>query len=234
MPASVSIRCDHVRSPRRSTVLGDDQTTRRRLAPRRRARRDFTWARTADLTVEAYRAIAAMKRARCGVNLLWLVPGVVGGTEEYAAAPAARRWPIRDDDLELVLFALRSVRCRVPRRCAARSHDDRRAARRPNRALRGRGREHVARRASCGAALDVVHHLGGRVPPSARPPSVVTVHDLQPLHFPANFSAVKRRFLACSCPPIGAQAAAGRDRSASGSAGRSSTRWHIPEERIGA
>ena len=45
-----------------------------------------------------------MKRT-IGVNLLYLVPGVVGGTEEYAVRMLRAVAAHREDDLELVLFA---------------------------------------------------------------------------------------------------------------------------------
>ena len=43
--------------------------------------------------------------------------------------------------------------------------------------------------------FDVVHHFGGRIPARRRGTAVVTIHDLQPLELPENFSAVKRRYL---------------------------------------
>ena len=43
--------------------------------------------------------------------------------------------------------------------------------------------------------IDLVHHLGGIVPPGCRVPAVVTLHDLQYLSYPAYFSAAKRRYL---------------------------------------
>ena len=47
---------------------------------------------------------------------------------------------------------------------------------------------------------DVVHHAGGVVPLVASTPTVVTVHDLQPLEMPDHFSALKRRWLGAMIP----------------------------------
>jgi glycosyltransferase involved in cell wall biosynthesis len=43
--------------------------------------------------------------------------------------------------------------------------------------------------------VDLVHHAGGVVPVAARRPVTLTIHDLQPLDLPANFSRTKRAYL---------------------------------------
>ena len=48
-----------------------------------------------------------MKRLHVGVNLLWLVPGVVGGSEEYTTRLLAARLEHPPDDIDLTLFVLR-------------------------------------------------------------------------------------------------------------------------------
>jgi len=51
--------------------------------------------------------------------------------------------------------------------------------------------------------VDLLHHAGGVVPPGpaiGRIPAVLTIHDLQPLVQPENFSRVKRRWLAAMLP----------------------------------
>ena len=50
------------------------------------------------------------------------------------------------------------------------------------------------------ADVDAVHHLGGRLPGRSRRPAAVTIHDLQPLLRPENFSPAKRAFMARSLP----------------------------------
>lgn len=138
-------------------------------------------------------------RRRVGVNLLWLVPGVVGGSEEYATRLLAAWADEGPDDLELVLFALAPF---------VRAHPDL-AARFEVRTLGVDGRNKVLRVAAEStwlavaarrAGVELVHHLGGRMPAVRTTPGVVTVHDLQPLDLAANFSVVKRRFLAWSLP----------------------------------
>jgi glycosyltransferase involved in cell wall biosynthesis len=131
---------------------------------------------------------------RVGLNLLWLVPGVVGGSEGYATgllAPLVER-----DDVEVVAFGLPGFVKAYPELAAA-AHTV--VPPTPE------GR-HVLRRVLIENAwlpwhlraqkVNLVHHLGGIVPPGCRVPAVVTLHDLQYLSYPAYFSAAKRRYLA--------------------------------------
>ena len=136
-----------------------------------------------------------MKR-KLGVNLLYLVPGVVGGTEEYAVRVLRAVAAYPDDDLEVVLFARESFADAYPDIASA--FTTKSVAIPTNRALRVAAENTWLARQS--RNVDAVHHLGGRVPAIGSAASVVTVHDLQPLQFPASFSAVKRRFLAFSIP----------------------------------
>ena len=48
-----------------------------------------------------------MTRRRVGVNLLWLVPGVVGGSEEYTTRTLVGLDRLAPDDLDITLFTLR-------------------------------------------------------------------------------------------------------------------------------
>lgn len=146
---------------------------------------------------------------RIGVNLLWLVPGVVGGSEEYTTRLLRALAHDPPDDLHLTLFALDSF---------AEAHPDLVEAfptvtapidgrRKPERVAaeatwlaRETGRRH----------LDLLHHAGGVIPPGpgiARTPAVLTIHDLQPLVHPEHFSAVKRRWLATMLPRSARKAA---------------------------
>jgi alpha-1,3-rhamnosyl/mannosyltransferase len=140
--------------------------------------------------------------ARIGVNLLWLVPGVVGGSEEYTTRLLRALAELAPSDLHLTLFTLASF---------AEAHPDLVAAYPTVTAqLDGRNKaERVAAeatwlaRAASRRQLDLLHHAGGVVPPgpaSGRIPAVLTIHDLQPLLMPENFSAVKRRWLATMLP----------------------------------
>ena len=48
------------------------------------------------------------------------------------------------------------------------------------------------------ADADVVHHFGGRLPARRRGAAVVTIHDIQCLDMPHNFSPAKRRYLSAA------------------------------------
>jgi alpha-1,3-rhamnosyl/mannosyltransferase len=136
---------------------------------------------------------------RVGVNLLWLVPDDVGGTEDYAVrllAGIAERAPA---DIDIALFALPAFRA---------AHPDL-VARFPTAYAPVAGGHRMARVAvesSWLAAqarrrkLDLVHHLGGTVPLLRGAPAMVTIHDLQPLLRPETFRPVKRRYLQAMLP----------------------------------
>ena len=149
---------------------------------------------------------------RVGVNLTWLVPGVVGGSEDYvvglltalAEGPAAAGLAEPDPPLEVVLFVNRT---------AAAHHRDLFA---PFEVVVApvSGRSKAARVAADNTWLawalrrrriGVVHHVGGVVPfvdagPVAPATRVLTVHDLQPLDLPENFSRTKRLFERVALP----------------------------------
>ena len=143
---------------------------------------------------------------RVGVNLLWLVPDDVGGTEEYATrllhGVADQLGSGRESTrprVEVTLFGLPSFTRAHPELAdrfptvTAPIGGDRRAAR-------------VAVEATWLAAearrrrLDLVHHLGGTVPLLRGAPAVVTIHDLQPILRPETFRPVKRRYLRAMLP----------------------------------
>lgn len=131
------------------------------------------------------------------MNLLWLVPGQVGGTESYATRLLEGVAELAPDDVEVVLFVL-------PRFAAAHpglaDRFETRVApidgeRRPVRVLAEstwlpwRGRD-----------CDVVHHLGGTLPTIRTAAGVLTIHDLQYFAHPEWFSAVKLRYLTLTVP----------------------------------
>ena len=128
-----------------------------------------------------------------GINLLWLVPGVVGGSESYATGLLERL--VERDDVNVVAFGLPDFVRQYPALATA-AHTV--VSPLPS------GR-HVIRRVLVENAwlprqlraqkVDLVHHLGGIVPPGCRVASVVTLHDLQYLAYPEYFSAAKRRYL---------------------------------------
>ncbi len=135
--------------------------------------------------------------ARIAVNLLHILPGGVGGSEEYAVrtlSAFARHGP---DDITPVLFVQPGLPGAHPGLCSAFDTvvcpvDG------SNRALRIAAESTWLRRRTDG--FDAVHHLGGRLPAATGRPAAVTVHDLQPLEHPERFSPAKRAFLGWSLP----------------------------------
>lgn len=133
---------------------------------------------------------------RVGINLLWLIPGVVGGSEESTVA-SVRALAARDDpDLQLHLFATPALLAAHPD-LAALPHD----------VLPGLGASRPARMASESTWLaarsrrmDLLHHAGGTAPPVRAVPYVLTVHDLQPLERRATHGRLKRAYLRTALP----------------------------------
>lgn len=134
---------------------------------------------------------------RVALNLLWLRPGIVGGTESYAtrlmSALAAH------SDVRLETFALAEA-ASVHRSALALTNLHKAPELPDHPALRIASERTWLARELRSLRADVVHHLGGTVPVGSPGPVVCTIHDLQPLDDPGNFSAVKRRWLARALP----------------------------------
>ncbi len=124
------------------------------------------------------------------VNLTWLVPGVVGGSEE-ATTDSIRAVLDHHPEVSLRLAVLRTFAAAHPDlvdacRCEVLDQDGTSKARRvlaEQRWLAERTRS---------VDPDVTHHAGGVVPLVHPGAAVVTIHDLQPLDLPGNFRAAKR------------------------------------------
>ena len=135
--------------------------------------------------------------ARIAVNLLHLLPGGVGGTEQYVErtlSAFARHGP---DDIVPVLFVLSGMPDAHPELCETFETvvcpiDG------TNRPLRIAAESTWLANRTQGFAA--IHHLGGRRPATTVRPAVVTVYDLQPLDHPDWFSPTKRAFLGWSLP----------------------------------
>ena len=140
---------------------------------------------------------AVPRVARIAVNLLHVVPGAVGGSEEYAVRTLSAYARHGSPDLVPVLYVLAPFAAAHRPLCEAFDTvvcplDGGNRARRILAELTWL----VARTAD----VDAVHHLGGRLPGRSRRPAAVTIHDLQPLLRPENFSPAKRAFMARSLP----------------------------------
>jgi alpha-1,3-rhamnosyl/mannosyltransferase len=137
---------------------------------------------------------------RVGLNLLWLVPGVVGGSEEYTTRLLRAIADEPPRDVEFVLFANRRLRAAYPELVetyrtveapVTGAHKGRRVLAENSWLLLQSRRERLA----------LLHHLGGIMPFVRSCPSMLTIHDLQPLVMPAHFAARKRWFARVSIPP---------------------------------
>jgi glycosyltransferase involved in cell wall biosynthesis len=128
---------------------------------------------------------------RVGLNLLWLRPGRVGGSETYVGRLLAGLAALASPDLDYEVFALPALGpTPFPTATAA--------------VARGARPLRIAAESTWLAArtrrFDLVHHLGGTVPAVRTAPAAVLVHDLQYTAFPEHFSAVKRAYLAAAVP----------------------------------
>jgi alpha-1,3-rhamnosyl/mannosyltransferase len=131
------------------------------------------------------------------VNLLWLVPGDVGGSEASTVATLRGLVELAPPDLDLRLLVLEPFLAAHPDLVAAL----------PTEAMPLSGRSRVARVVGEATWLahrtkdvDLVHHAGGTAPPRSHPPYVLTLHDLQPLEREGTHSAAKRAYLARVLP----------------------------------
>ena len=155
-----------------------------------------------------------MSGLRVLANLCSMVPGQVGGSEVYAArllagvsqrldsgadasgGDAAGRGGTGADAVDLELASMAGVRAAHPELASLAWHEARWGG--GNRMRRAAVESTWLARRS--ADFDVVHHFGGRLPARRAGVSVLTVHDIQPLDLPANFSVAKRRYLGWALP----------------------------------
>jgi alpha-1,3-rhamnosyl/mannosyltransferase len=133
-----------------------------------------------------------MAEPAIAVNLLWCVPGEVGGSEEYLVRQLlglAEVWPQLRPTLYVVdgfVEAHRDVAELCPTVVASFDRSSR-----PRRIL-----GELTWFRSRTKAADLRHHGGGTAPLGAQRPYVLTIHDLQYLTYPEHFSPTKRTYLA--------------------------------------
>jgi alpha-1,3-rhamnosyl/mannosyltransferase len=133
---------------------------------------------------------------RVGVNLLWCLPGVVGGSEEYVERQLLGLHAVAPE-IDTTLYVVPGFAAAHPELAACHelvvsSLDSRRRSRRvlyeatwlPPRLQR----------------VDVVHHAGGTVPPRSPRPVLLTIHDVQYRTFPQYHSPLKLQYLRIAVP----------------------------------
>jgi glycosyltransferase involved in cell wall biosynthesis len=131
-----------------------------------------------------------------GVNLLWCLPGQVGGSEEYLARQLVGLHDVAPEvSARLYVlpgFAAAHGDVAARHELVVASLDARRRSRRVLLETTWLARQLTG--------SDVVHHGGGTVPLRSPFPIVLTVHDLQYRTHPRYFTAVKRRYLQLTVP----------------------------------
>jgi glycosyltransferase involved in cell wall biosynthesis len=136
---------------------------------------------------------------RVGVNLLWLVPGEVGGSEEYTIRLLLELAELRPDDVEVFLYVNRQFSAAHPEI----------ASRFTTRVAPLSGSSRILRVFAestwlAGRALSdrctLLHHCGGTMPFFRLTPGVLTLHDLQPLANPDRFGFVKGSYVRFVAP----------------------------------
>ena len=133
-----------------------------------------------------------------GVNLLWLRPGQVGGSQEYLVRQLAGLAAVRHEFV-LTLYVLPDFADAHPELA---DHYELAVApvgarRRPARiAIESTWLSAQARR----RGHRFVHHGGGTIPAVGSRPAVLTVHDLQYLTYPQFVSSTKRAYLRAFVP----------------------------------
>ena len=132
-----------------------------------------------------------------GINLLWLGPGEVGGSEQSTVATVRGLVDRAEPGLGLQLFVLPAFAAAHPELADAV----------PTKVAPVDGRSRARRVLAESTWLatqtrghDLVHHAGGTVPARRSAPAVLTLHDLQPLEQRATHSWIKRRYLGRRVP----------------------------------
>lgn len=136
--------------------------------------------------------------SRIGINLLWMVPSVVGGSETYTTR-LLRGLIDRESEFEYTLFALPQF---------AHAHPDLATAYEcayapltgQIKSFRVAGENSWLALQTRKRKIDLLHHGGGTMPLLRRSRSVLTIHDLQYLYFPEYFTSTKLRFLRTMVP----------------------------------
>jgi glycosyltransferase involved in cell wall biosynthesis len=135
---------------------------------------------------------------KVGINLLWMVPGVVGGSETYLTRLLGGLSE-RSQELDYVIFALPQF---------AQAHADLaqsfEVAYAPVtgqwKSFRVAGENTWLATQCRSRKIDVIHHAGGVIPMMAPKRAVLTIHDLQYLYYPEYFTKTKLAYLKVMVP----------------------------------
>jgi len=136
---------------------------------------------------------------RVAINLMWMVPGVVGGSETYTVR-LLHGLAERSTELDYTLFALPQFASAHPElsRTFKTVYAPMRGQLKPARVLAG---ESVWMAIQCRKMkIDLVHHAGGVVPLIRPGRPVLTIHDLQYLFYPEYFTRSKLAYLKTVMP----------------------------------
>ena len=137
------------------------------------------------------------EKFRIGLNLLHIVPGDVGGSEEYSVQILKAISRYESTEIKPILFVLEGFQkahselCETFETITCKINGKNRLSRiiAESTWLKFKTRQ-----------CDAVHHFGGRLPMCSKKPNSVTIHDLQPLDIPSNFSLIKRTFFRYALP----------------------------------
>tara|TARA_Y100000590_G_scaffold178313_1_gene203450 strand:+ start:1799 stop:2914 length:1116 start_codon:yes stop_codon:yes gene_type:complete len=132
-----------------------------------------------------------LNKARIAVNLLHVVPGEVGGSEEYSVETLRAVAESKPKKMKPVIHASEAFFHEYPDIYESFETEIYRSdsRNRPKRIMA----ESTAFKARA-KGVQGVHHFGGYLPLLSPRPAAVTVHDLQPLDIPKNFSLLKRLY----------------------------------------
>lgn len=133
---------------------------------------------------------------RIGVNLMFLVPGEVGASEALLTRLIAS---ISEMDHELIIFGTSGFASAYPE-IAERTRIVQVPWRSGAQGLRIAAENSWLAWKARRLKLDVIHHGVGTTPYLATVPSVVTIHDVQYVHYPENFVKLKRKWLQLNVP----------------------------------
>lgn len=149
------------------------------------------------MTNEKFATAKDSAKFKVGVNLLWLRTGQVGGSQEYLVRQLLGLHACNPNQFDVTLFVQpnfaehHSELARIYKFIEAPKHGGARLLRifleQTWLALKAR-------------KFDLMHHGGGTMPRFAGRKTVLTIHDVQYLSFPENFSKVRLAYLSKIVP----------------------------------